>query len=102
MGTNETLGRGEWLFIKKDGNSWVSDTYYLDPLGQRGRISHFEITYWGYHDESDYEEYDRFCSVGELTSRLSSDQAALDKIRRIMQLDRTEMRKLVETSGVRE
>lgn len=80
-----------WIYLAYRGNSWESDTYYLNPLTRRGKVTHYKVTYWGHHDECDDEEYDYFCSVESLLNDLANNREAVDQINRLIGMSEDEV-----------
>lgn len=70
----------EWVFIKAFGNEWCSDTISIDPVHETAKITHYEITHWGYHDESSDREYDEPISIERALQLVWPDEKAIARI----------------------
>ena len=71
----------QWFSILDIGNEWQMDSLYINPARNIGKITHYEVTYWGHHDESESKEYDEMISIESALSYAYKDRDAVARIR---------------------
>lgn len=69
-----------WIQVAYIGNGWENDTVYIDPSTETAKVHHSKCTHWGYHDESDWDEEDRFVSIEEALAIVYPDEGAISAI----------------------
>ena len=73
--------KSNWAFILQKGNEWASETLYVNPEDDIAKIEYYRITRWGYHDESESEEYDCAIDMEEAVAFAYPDKDAIARLR---------------------
>lgn len=68
--------------VYREGNSWSSETVSIDPVEQIAIVESCECTFWGYHDESEYETTRYTITVEEALRKVYPDEKAIALILR--------------------
>lgn len=91
--------------IAEIGNGWKGQTIYVDLFAERAIIVSREVTHWGYHDESEWDEHTYTVSLEQAFKKIRSEKATIpEEFRKIiMQTERVNgdtWRKLASAAGV--
>ena len=72
--------RNEWIKVTCIGNEWSSITVYVNPTDDTAKICSSKCTYWGYHDESEWDEQEEIVSIGRALAQVYPDEKAVAMI----------------------
>ena len=71
----------EWVQVSYIGNSWSNTTVWVNPINEIAKIRFRECTYWGYHDESEWDESEEIISVEQALAMVYPDKEAIALIK---------------------
>lgn len=63
------------------GNEWKSKTVYINPITKIAKVFKSEISHWGYHDESEWDESEEIISVEQALAIVYPDKEAIGLIK---------------------
>jgi len=67
----------EWVQVSYIGNSWSNTTVWVNPINEIAKIRFRECTYWGYHDESEWDESEEIVSIERALAQVYPDEKAI-------------------------
>ena len=70
----------EWIEVAYIGNGWSNVTVYVNPTNETAKICSSKCTYWGYHDESEFEEHEEIVSIEQALAQVYPDKKAIAAI----------------------
>jgi len=70
-----------WIQVAFLGNEWKSKTVYINPIMKTAKVFKSEISHWGYHDESEWDESEEIISVEQALAMVYPDKEAIALIK---------------------
>ena len=70
----------EWIQVFYSGNEWSNTTVFVDPNNEQAMICSTECTYWGYHDESEWNKEEEIVTIERALARVYPDEKAISAI----------------------
>lgn len=93
----------QWIQVSYIGNCWSGITVYVNPSSETAKICSSECTHWGYHDESEWDEYEEIVSIEQALAQVYPDELAISKILSNTKKDYSEtLKQLAEKSNTKE
>lgn len=75
--------KNAWMEVYCGGNGWSQVTVYVNPMNQTAKVCTCECTYWGYHDESEWENREIIVPIEAALSYVRQDRKAIALIEQI-------------------
>lgn len=71
--------------IAQIGNGWNGESIYIDLITEKAIIVSREVTHWGYHDESEWDEHTYTVSLEQAFKKIRSGKATIpEEFRKII------------------
>lgn len=74
----------EWIQITFLGNEWKSKTVYINPITKTAKVYKSEISHWGYHDESEWDESEEIITVEQALALVYPNEEAISMVKTYM------------------
>ena len=81
----------EWIQVAYLGNEWSNTTVYINPSTETAKVHKCQISHWGYHDESEWDESDEIISVEQAFAIVYPNEDAISLIKSNMGKDYAEL-----------
>ena len=70
----------DWIYVSYIGNGQCNITVYVNPINETAKIRTRECTYWGYHDESEWDDHEEIVSIEQAFAQVYPDEKAISAI----------------------
>ena len=70
----------EWIEVSYTGNCWSYIAVYVNPNNETAKIECSRCTFWGYHDESEWDDEVEIVSIEQALWQVYPDEKAIAAI----------------------
>lgn len=91
----------EWIKVFYRDEGWSKITVYVSPTDEIAKICTRECTYWGYHDESEWDDDEEIVSIERALAQVYPDEKAIAVILNNTKKDYSDTLKKLEERNTR-
>lgn len=81
------MASGEWVRVYSEDHGWSSVEVFVNPKEETAKICSSKCSYWGYHDESEWDDFEEIVSIKRALAEVYPDEEAISAILSLVNKD---------------
>ena len=81
------MDSGEWVRVFGEDHGWTSVEVFVNPKEETAKICSSKCSYWGYHDESEWDDFEEIVSIKRALGEVYPDEKAISAILSLVNKD---------------